>query len=87
MGEGVEADAVEAGDGGGEAVLEGAVQRSGTRSGDPARIPAIDPAVAPFESVSQPPETARHTECVKSPSAWVRAAAISAVLGRACTQW
>lgn len=45
------------------------------------------PAVAPFESVSRPPDTARHTEPPKSPSAWVRAAAMSAVLGTAWTQW
>lgn len=44
-------------------------------------------AVAPLESVSQPPDTARQTERVKSPSAWVRAAAIRAVLGTAWTQW
>lgn len=45
------------------------------------------PAVAPFESVSRPPDTARQIEPPKSPSAWVRAAAISAVLGTAWTQW
>lgn len=45
------------------------------------------PAVAPLESVSQPPLTARQMEPVKSPSAWVRAAATRAVLGMAWTQW
>lgn len=45
------------------------------------------PAVAPLESVSQPPDTARQMEAVKSPSAWVSAAVSRAVLGRAWTQW
>lgn len=45
------------------------------------------PAVAPLESVSQPPDTARQTEPLKSPSAWVRAAVSRAVLGMAWTQW
>lgn len=83
----VEAGAVEVGDGGGEAVLEGVVHRSGRAAGAPARRAATLPAVAPLESVSQPPETARQMEPVKSPSAWVRAAAIRAVLGTAWTQW
>lgn len=43
--------------------------------------------MAPFESVSQPPDTARQMEPVKSPSAWVSAAASSAAFGTACTQW
>lgn len=87
MGQGVEADAVEAGDGGGQAVLEGAVQWSGRAAGSPVSRAAIPPAVAPAESVSRAPDTARPMEPVKSPSAWVRAAAIRAVLGMAWTQW
>ena len=67
--------------------LSGDVQRAGRAPGEPARRPATEPAVAPLESVSQPPETARQMEPVKSPSAWVRAAASSAALGRTWTQW
>ena len=59
---------------------------SGGDPGAPSSAPATHPAVAPLESVSQPPETARQMEPVKSPSAWVRAAAIRAVLLMAWTQ-
>lgn len=87
MGEGVEAGAVEVADGGGQSVLEGVVQRSGSAVGELTRRAAMLPVVAPLESVSQPPETARQMEVVKSPFAWVRAAVIRAVLGMAWTQW
>src|SRR5215213_2453056 len=52
----------------------------------PSTVPTTEPAVAPFESVSQPPCTVKPTVAVKSPSPQRSPAVIKQPLLMACTQ-
>src|SRR5262249_55596427 len=63
----------------------GSVHRAGSRP-PPAIAPATPPAVAPLESVSQPPVTVTQMLLVKSPSPTRRPYATRAALFTACTQ-